>query len=576
MYFVDGSVYILMFALTVLKIGVLGLLTEIFQKNRMVRSWSWFLFMAVVLCLWPWLTEQANLLKKSLWFFNWIDTSVIKVDIALRTGTEYAPFIWAQIIALMFALNYNAFFSFEKMRLRYAGLYTLIFVAMMFVVSAFNIMQLLIAICFVDILGFYLLQDIGVKRHYMFFNFFADFLLMVLFALVWGWEHNLNISALKLFVKHSPFAGYAAVLFVISVCIKCGTAFFHNYLLDMKSISFVRGVFMVYATTPFSGLVLLYRCSHAFSAFIWVEYVFWGMLVLSAVWALVSFVLIDAFKAKILYLHMLVVSFLALMIFIDKSEFLRILPFMVLVACMLSGVMILPLVAAANEPLVSKTGGMVKLMKFSLGVSVLSVSGSVYFICSQISQSNVWLLVAFAAVLFLLFIHFFSQVYFGAVHADERVLAVVKNPNILYFMFIFAAWVVLLFYVKPIFVSSYLNFIIFPLMVLLLIILSGWVRPLRFCDNVYAYENLQKSAPALKLFYVCLVFPIKTLGRVLWLTIDFLLIERFLVAFIRQLIYSLIKLSRFAHHNIKYGGVVFMLLGLLIVLFAFFRQKGGF
>ena len=89
-----------MFALTVLKIGVLGLLTEIFQKNRMVRSWSWFLFAAVVLCLLPWLSGQGDLFKKSLWFFNWVDTSVIKIDIALRTGPEYAPFIWTQIIIL--------------------------------------------------------------------------------------------------------------------------------------------------------------------------------------------------------------------------------------------------------------------------------------------------------------------------------------------------------------------------------------------------------------------------------------------------------------------------------------------
>ena len=100
-----------MFALTVLKIGVLGLLTEIFQKNRMVRSWSWFLFAAVVLCLLPWLSGQGDLFKKSLWFFNWVDTSVIKIDIALRTGPEYAPFIWTQIIVLMFALSYNAFFG---------------------------------------------------------------------------------------------------------------------------------------------------------------------------------------------------------------------------------------------------------------------------------------------------------------------------------------------------------------------------------------------------------------------------------------------------------------------------------
>ena len=565
-----------MFALTVLKIGVLGLLTEIFQKNRMVRSWSWFLFAAVVLCLLPWLSGQGVLFKKSLWFFNWVDTSVIKIDIALRTGPEYAPFIWTQIIVLMFALSYNAFFSFEKMRLRYAGLYTLIFAAMMFVISAFNIMQLLIAICFVDILGFYLLQDIGVKRHYMFFNFFADFLLMVLFALIWGWERNLDISALSAFVKHSSFAGYAVGLFVISVCIKCGMAFFHNYLLDMKSISFVRGGFMMFATTPFTGLVLLYRCTNLFSGFEWAKYALEVMLGLSALWAIFAFVLIDAFKAKILYLHMLMISFLVAMILMNKTEFLALLPFVVMMACMLSGVMILPLVAAANEPLVSKTGGLVQLMKFSLGVSVLSLSGCLYFFSPYLKNDGAWLIWLLLVVLVVLFIHFFAQVYFGDVHADERVMAVVKNPNVLYFGFILASWTVLLFHAKPVFNTEFLTWGIFVLVVPSFILFAAKLRPLRFCDKAYACENVQTAAPALKLFDVCFILPIKTLGRVLWLTIDFLLIERFLVAFIRQTIYSMIRFSRWAHHNIKYAGTVFMIVGVVLVWFVYWLQKGGF
>ena len=67
-----------------------------------------------------------------------------------------------------------------------------------------------------------------------------------------------------------------------------------------------------------------------------------------------------------------------------------------------------------------------------------------------------------------------------------------------------------------------------------------------------------------------------TWGRVLWLTIDFLLIERFLVAFIRQTIYSMIRFSRWAHHNIKYAGTVFMIVGVVLLWFVYWLQKGGF
>ena len=159
-----------MFASAVLKIGLSGLLAELFQKNRAVKSWAVVLFLALGWLLYP-VVDSGQLFNRSIWFFTWIKTPVIRVDVALRTGAAYGPFILSQIIVLGFALYYNMFFSLEKLRLRHGGLYVLIFMLMMFAVSAGNSLQLLITICLIDVLSFYLISEASVRRNFVFFNF---------------------------------------------------------------------------------------------------------------------------------------------------------------------------------------------------------------------------------------------------------------------------------------------------------------------------------------------------------------------------------------------------------------------
>ena len=560
-----------MFASAVLKIGLSGLLAELFQKNRAVKSWAVVLFLALGWLLYP-VVDSGQLFNRSIWFFTWIKTPVIRVDVALRTGAAYGPFILSQIIVLGFALYYNMFFSLEKLRLRHGGLYALIFMLMMFAVSAGNSLQLLITICLIDVLSFYLISEASVRRNFVFFNFFADFLLLVFFALVWGSENDLHFPAMQKFLKYSAHREFAVALFLTAALIKCGCVGFHNYLLDLKKISFVRAVFLFYGGTPFLGLILLLRCYGIFSLFPWVEKVVAVAALLSILWAVVAACLIDSIKAKILYFNMMVWGGCLGILLSDKQLFLQLIPYITAVALLICCVLILPLVAAANEPFVSKTGGFVKSMKFSLVVSLSALSVLVYFVLGlQLENYKLYACLWLGAV-GLVLLHYLAQVYFGSVKADDRVWAIVKNPNPMYFLFILAVGYGVVSSQKPLFSAQYLNLCVFALFVpILLGCCSAW-RLMRGGDKVYQIESVQQAMPALKFFQILVVAPIRNFGRVLWLTVDFLFVERFLMAFVRRMIYSTLKVSRFLHHNLLVSGVVFTTIGLFVIVLVFYWQ----
>lgn len=560
-----------MFASAVLKIGLSGLLAELFQKNRAVKSWAVVLFLALGWLLYP-VVDSGQLFNRSIWFFTWIKTPVIRVDVALRTGAAYGPFILSQIIVLGFALYYNMFFSLEKLRLRHGGLYALIFMLMMFAVSAGNSLQLLITICLIDVLSFYLISEASVRRNFVFFNFFADFLLLVFFALVWGSENDLHFPAMQKFLKYSAHREFAVALFLTAALIKCGCVGFHNYLLDLKKISFVRAVFLFYGGTPFLGLILLLRCYGIFSLFPWVEKVVAVAALLSILWAVVAACLIDSIKAKILYFNMMVWGGCLGILLSDKQLFLQLIPYITAVALLICCVLILPLVAAANEPFVSKTGGFVKSMKFSLVVSLSALSVLVYFVLGlQLENYKLYACLWLGAA-GLVLLHYLAQVYFGSVKADDRVWAIVKNPNPMYFLFILAVGYGVVSSQKPLFSAQYLNLCVFALFVpILLGCCSAW-RLMRGGDKVYQIESVQQAMPALKFFQILVVAPIRNFGRVLWLTVDFLFVERFLMAFVRRMIYSTLKVSRFLHHNLLVSGVVFTTIGLFVIVLVFYWQ----
>lgn len=556
-----------MIALTTLKILTAGLAALFFQKNRLTRSWALVLFTGVAAIL-AYDFGQNDPFEASLWFVHWVKTPVLNLNLGLKTGAEFAPFILGGVAVLLFSLYYNIFYPLERNRLRAGGMYVLIFVLLLFMISAGNIMQLFLSVCLLDILIFVLLPELSAKRLFLSFNLAADVLLFILFSFVWGQENSLYFSALIKFARHSSYPLLAFILWAGAVALKCGLVLFHNSILELKNISFVRQNFVAAMAVFLVGPLLLFKTYSLMGLVSYSGLVFRIWAAGSLLWALVGSVVSDSLKARILYYYMMLSALMVVLITLDKNEFLQMLLPLIGVGLLISAMMILPLVAAGNEPLVSHTGGFAREMKLSLFCSLVAFVAEAVLLLSFINAQNQWWLAAFALCHFIAFSHFLGQVYFGDVMADERVWAIVTNPSLFYFIpfLIFASMLFTSYDAAPIwFVLSFSMLLFF-----------AWQCPMRRLSQSVLTSSVQEAEPVLTFYKKIFLTPIQLIGRILWITVDFLFVERVMVALLRRMIFILIRMSMFLHQNMRVCGWFFLLFGLSYAALVFFWQKGAF
>ena len=554
-----------MLALSMLKLLLLGVFSEIFQKNRLQKSWAVVVCILAAVVVFLMLTPEIMVNGKAF-VYNWIETAAIRVKLTLLPSVEMyklGALLSLMALAMMF---YNCFYDEGKMRLRNAGLYLLILVAMMALVSAQNMMQVIIALCWVDVLCFYLLKDSWLKRGYMFYNVLADMLFIITSALVWGDQKSLSLEALARYMHDGDNKQIVALFWTLVVLLKTGMVLFHDFVLNLKKISFVRGIYIFYAATPMAGLILLWKTRSVLENVEWVRVAIAAFAAGSMLWAFVGSLIIDNIKAKIMYWNMMLMGLMAALLSVSTKVFLDFVPWLPWCGIMLSTVMILPVVAASNEVMVSKMGGFIRRLKISFGVSMLLVAAELQVILHYSDETGKMWVWGFLLLQMLSVTSVWRRIYCGKTKADEKVWALLQNPNLLYFVPV------------VLFVGLVFSYFGAPLQnvwsglaaVLILVV----ANPLAKTEKLYVLEKIQTAAPCSSLFEIVLVFPVRILGRVLWLLIDFVFIERTIINTLRRLMAFLVKTVAILHMNMFVGTFIFTLMGGAILIWVYYFNGG--
>ncbi len=543
---------------------ILGLVAEIFQNNRMQRSWAfllWLCFGAVVLICWQGKTTGGAL------YLDWINSPLIRAGISLKASSAAEAVLRALLPVAFFSLYYNIFYNAEKKRLRPGGLFLLITGVMSVLAASENLLQLLVCVYIVDILCFFLIREIEVKQKFVFFNLLADTALTAAFAIIWGTTGQLGLSALSHFSPTSGGNVLVPVFVAGAAASKAGLFLFHNNLLDLKKICFVRASFIMMAATPLSGALIFYKMHAVMENSGWVLPVLEILAALTILWAAFGAMAIDNIHAKTLYLNMLVYGMLFGILCENKNLFLQVLPTAAGSGILTTVLLMLPVVAASNEILASAMGRFGTVIKTTMILSLLAVLLQIpaWTDLSGGLSEKIWINV-FLFIQLSVLAHIFGQIYLGASNADEKVWAMLKNPHMFYFLGLL---------ILAGFLEGGNNFLTLRTLAaggfFLLFFVS---RPLRRMDRIYENKTVQETEPLMNLYNMLFVVPLTVMGRILWLLVDFLLIEKTFVNALSRFVGAVVRLSVRAHANPRIGGIVFTLLGGLVVI-ACLKLAGG-
>nr|QIM10501.1 hypothetical protein PlAlph_3930 [uncultured Alphaproteobacteria bacterium] len=466
------------------------------------------------------------------------------------------------VILTGMSLYYNVFGSREQQKNVLNGLVLINCVFVLAAFSATNYIQLLAAVCMADVVVYTAIDRLEAKRQYIYGNFIADFLLLNILAVIIGQQGGIAISGIEEYSKRWHHRDFIAVMLLVCIFIKSGVAFFHTAYQKMSGLNFNRLNFILFATTPLMGFIVLLSLKEVLLISRYSYPLLKVLAVITIVWGGSGAAVVDNLKRKAVYAAMLFWGFVfavfAWQPTISGSAF-----FVFLGAAFLFNASLQMICkAASDEVLVSRMGGFVKAVKLMLlcnVAAILTYAGAWWLFADTV----LWLALAGEIVFMAVSAHILSEVYLTQSKADEWVAARLKNPS--FMLFLPTACAVVWLFREHIdnwpYVAGFA-------------MLWGAVfvsAPLHRLSFLYGSDLVQKNDSVTWLYNMFVLAPLQILGRILRLTVDFVFVERTVIASVKNAIRFLIFIFRRLHSDSCSGYAFFILIGVLIMAAAYYN-----
>ena len=530
-----------------------GLISELVPKNRLPVLWSLFSSAAVLYFIY-----RLSLLGAAPYIvldYPWLQIPNLAVGLEIGINAGNVGLVYALLTLALLALWQNTFGA-DNAKNSVNGLVLLNLLSALLLVFAENYIQLLVAVGVADVLVFSAIDNVEAKKKYIYANFLADIGLLSIFAVVLGQGGGVELSALAGYERFGRHKDFVAVLLLLCVFVKSGLFLFHGTYTALRGLGFNRLNFVLYAATPLTGYLVLLKTESLLHISAYSYPLLQIFSVVSVLWGVCGAIAIDNIKQKAVYLAMMfwgtVYAFAAFGCRLSTLDFAALLT----AAFLFGQVLMLIYTAASNETEVSEMGGFIKNLKLTFVLSLLMLAASSAVLIA-LGKTNIWLAFGSLVLLLLVSSHILSQIMLGQSRADERVQAMLKNPSPLLWLPMAAAAGLILWHFKV------MPRELVPVVLAFLLLFA--IRPLRRFDRLYGSEAIQDADYCGTAYELLIVTPVKVVGRLLWLTIDFVFIERTIISSVQNALAFLVYGFKRIHGGLWTGAFLFMLIGFAVI-----------
>lgn len=552
--------------ISLLILGALSLWKIRQRYNNIFVSGS-FLFVAGLLIYFiqSWQTGM-----ESSFFMLWDSSASGDIKIAINSTLQNYHIVFPFFMIAVVALFNNLVFRYEKKKKAFSTLVIFILTSFIMLISGDNFVQIITCVFVIDILSQMLIQDVHASRRYGIYNLVADMGLFLVFALMRGSLNNLNMDTLTQYYDTVKYKDLIAAIMLVSLAIKFGFFVFHSYLLDLKSAKFHRLVLIPYLSTPMVALILFIKMrmflaeSHTFYL------VFNILLGMTILWGAAGAAVIRGLKEKSVYFSMMIVALLVKLS--EENGFVWNLSFSWLLICgFLFNICIYYLHYYANREnnlaLLFRRQRKISLALYAVCVVAifLMMAFSVCLAGFYSADTALWIY-GFALLFLPTAANMFSQTIknveqntdvLSAQTVDRRPL-----PMLLLIVSLSAAAVCLND------ASWYPAIAAGGLFVVLM-----WIRPQRWLIKDSLCEKMQNADFFSGGYNIIIARPIKFIGRVLTLLVDFVFFERTLVSTVMLSAGIVVRGFRQINREGVLRSVLFVLAAFLILAIYFLRSR---
>jgi len=484
--------------------------------------------------------------------YDWVKSRYYPVKINMFSNAVHYMLMLPFFVVAAVILLFNTFLPAEEKRLRLSGLVCFNLSALTLLICSENAIQLLVSACIIDIFGFYAINDSRVRRKYIFYNLLANMGLFMLFALLWGYIHTIRLERFSLYAARGEHKDLVCILLLLCLFVKSGLFGFHTTQQEWRMLGMNRIMLLSYLSTPIAGIIILSKTAMLLPLSGYSLPLLHIFGIASMGWGLFGALFIDELRRKAIYFNMILYGLIYYLLSQGFSLQEPAFAWLIVSGFLLNGCWLLVFIGASNENNVSAMGGFISGLKLTLGVTLIVTAAYMQALLHLYPAypvaalgGGIALLIGVTSLLY--------QIYLGKSHADERVQALLHNPGIVFGGTIAALAAAIIWQngaLSPYLLWTYGLFVI--------LFVTGISR---FANKAYRYKFIQKTDLFSTAYHLFIVGPIKVLGRVLWLTVDFLIIERTVINSLHKMLMILINIFQRLHTDSRWAYVFFFLAG---------------
>ncbi len=498
-------------------LGILAVVAAFLAVSRKRRRLWPLLMLGLLILLGVLFFEHFRLLSDRTIAYHWLAYKGLDAQFIITSSVPLTAALH-MLLPMSGALLYlNIVNRREEYPLTAGNIMLLSLAAFIFMISSRDFMQLMAGSCCFSILGFYLINDTAAKNRFIFYNFTAEMFVFTALAVVYAKTGTMRLTAIENYAQNGWHRDLVAILLLFGVLIKCGMFLFQNQLLDLQRLSFNRMLHGSLLVAPLSGTVLYAELKPLLDASEYTTPVLLSILALSALWSLGGMWWNDSLKAKVLYFNMLFFAFALFLLHQNAENFFSTVVVLLPAVLLVDWCLMMISVSASDESRISRMGGFAGALKWNLALTLAAVG---VFVCSVLYLNAGWPYLLYLSAALAGLAVMLHAVYFGSEHADEKVAALLRNAGWLYSGPVLIALVLLSREFSPVLRNPcfYSFFIGFLLLFALL--------PQKFANLFAADEAFQERDWLAEAYRFLIISPLRLLGRILWLTVDFVVIER--------------------------------------------------
>lgn len=543
-------------------VGLLALVTIFLPiTRRQKRFWPLLLLLGVSFLTYA-LADNFQFIKSHYNSFNWLSYQNLKIKFTISSSSQLLHCLYYLLAMLIPFLLLNILNKQDNTPLNSGKLMILYIVSFILMFSATNYIQLMVGSCCFSIFGFYMINDNTIKSKFLFFNFAAEIAILTAFAIIYAKTQYIGLSFPRKYTILPWHHNFAALLILFSCFTKCGMFLFHSHLIELKQLDFNRLFACLLIGSPLSGLILFNKLNYILTSS--------GVAYIALISILSATVFLSLFgmlwqnnlKTKIIYLSILFYAYSLYRLWNTPSDLAKIISFIPLILLISWSLMLACL--SSGEILVSDIKTSLKQQKWNFCLSLISIFCFCCFIIQQDSSTLSKIYVALSMIGLAPVIH---SVYLKNNQNNSETSPLNSTAIILSLPLLIGNIICINL------IDNWQNWPAYAFYTMFVVLTLAF--PLKFYNYFTNNVIVQEYDWLNTLYYTFIIAPIRLLGRILWLTVDFVVIERSIIGSISELFTTSSRcLQKIQNTSLISWGIMFFVgMTILLINLGFFAYE---